>query len=565
VGVSAHRVRMVSALTNAWRYPRGPSVALVSERVACASLTGAFAAFLVAFGPAPGDAAVHLYRTFLVRHGALLWDNFWYAGHYPLASYSLLYYLPAAVVGNLPLVIAASVVSTLLFASIARREWGSASVWPSRVFAVCAAAPLFTGLYSYSVAFAAMLGVLRALQSRRTALALVLAGLTLGFSPLAFAFLCLILVSILAVRRRVTPSALGLGVGLALLAGFQLVVLWVFPSGGTYPFHAANLVGVLGVSLLGALLARRARNGQILAAFFVLWGASSILLSVVSTPIGDNWTRLDEFAFPLMLLTASLAGFRPRWLVAVALAGAFAYTITPNLMLIPYRLDNRPAAEHFWQPAIQFLQRHAQPGYRVEAVPTAAHWESYWIPRSGFALARGWYRQLDVVDNPALYSTQLGPAAYRHWLRSEAVEYVLLPSTRLDFEAAPREAQLLRSGESGLIVAYRGRGWTIYRLPHPTPLITGPGQAHVLTFGHTRIDGTVSTPGRYLLRAHYIPFWQTSGPVCLRRGPDRMTWLDVTRPGPFSLKVASAGKALLLAADVEHEESCNDAAPARRG
>ena len=143
------------------------------------------------------------------------------------------------------------------------------------MFAVCAAAPLFIGLYSYAVAVATMLGVLRALQSRRTALAIVLAVLTLGFSPLAFAFLCLILVSIIAVRRRVTPSTVTLGAGLALLAGLQLVVLRLFPSGGTYPFHAANLAGVLGVSLLGALLARRARNGQILGAFFMLWGASS--------------------------------------------------------------------------------------------------------------------------------------------------------------------------------------------------------------------------------------------------------------------------------------------------
>jgi hypothetical protein len=549
----------VPEVTNTWRQQHGPYAELVSERLVCAALTGTFGALLLAFGPSPGDAAVHLYRTFLVRHGTLLWDNFWYAGHYPLASYSLLYYLPAAVVGNVPLVMAAAVISTLLFASIASREWGSASIWPSRVFAVCAAAPLFTGLYSYSAAVATMLGVLRALQSRRTAPAMGLAVLTLGFSPLAFAFLCLILLSIIAVRRRVTPSALALGAVLAVLAGFQVVVLRLFPSGGTYPFHAANLAGVLGVSLLGALLARRARNGQILGAFFVLWGASSIVLSFVPTPIGGNWTRLGEFAFPLMLLTALLAGFRPRLLVALALAGAFAYTLTPNLLLIPYRLDNRPAAEHFWRPALQFLRRHEQPGYRVEVVPTAAHWESYWIPRSGFALARGWYRQLDIVDNPALYSKQLDSTAYQGWLRSEAVEYVLLPSTRLDFEAAPREAQLLRSGSSGLQVAYRSRNWTIYREPHPTPLITGPGQAHVLAFGHTRIDGTVAASGRYLLRINYIPFWQASRNVCLRRDPDGMTWLDVRRPGRFSLKVAPTGKALLLAADVEPQGSCNAA------
>src|SRR5262245_65758658 len=116
------------------------------QQLVCAALTAAVAFQLLVFGPAPGDAAVHLYRTFLVRSGALVWDNFWYEGHYPLASYSLLYYLPAALVGNLPLVLAAAVASTILFASIARHEWGDAALWPSRVFAVCAAAPLFTGL-----------------------------------------------------------------------------------------------------------------------------------------------------------------------------------------------------------------------------------------------------------------------------------------------------------------------------------------------------------------------------------------------------------------------------------
>ena len=139
-----------------------------------------------------GDAPVHLYRTFLVRDGALVWDNFWYAGTYPLASYSLLYYLPAALVGNLPLVFFAAVASTVLFASIALREWGTAALWPSRVFGVLAAAPMFTGLYAYSLGFAAMLATLKLLQLRRLWLAAVLAALTVGFSPLAFAFLCLI-------------------------------------------------------------------------------------------------------------------------------------------------------------------------------------------------------------------------------------------------------------------------------------------------------------------------------------------------------------------------------------
>ena len=115
------------------------------------------------------------------------------------------------------------------------------------------------------------------------------------------------------------------------------------------------------------------------------------------------------------------------------------------------------------------MKRHSAPGFRVEVVPTAAHWESYWIPRAGIALARGFYRQTDIVDNPLFYSGRLDAANYRRWLRAQAVDYVLLPATKLDPVGAPREARLLRSGVAGLTVAFRDRNWTIYRVERSDP------------------------------------------------------------------------------------------------
>src|SRR3954469_15895561 len=97
------------------------------------------------------DAPAHLYRTLLVRDGSPLWDNLWFGGHYPLASYSFLYYLPAAVVGNRPLVIAGAIVAAALFASVVDAEWPAVGRWPARIFAVLAAGPLFTGTYSYAL------------------------------------------------------------------------------------------------------------------------------------------------------------------------------------------------------------------------------------------------------------------------------------------------------------------------------------------------------------------------------------------------------------------------------
>jgi len=87
-------------------------------------------------GPAGGDAPAHLYRTYLVRHDVFVWDNFWFAGHYPIASYSLLYYFFASVVGNVRLTVAAIVLSAALFSAITRKEWGRDAYWPALVFAV---------------------------------------------------------------------------------------------------------------------------------------------------------------------------------------------------------------------------------------------------------------------------------------------------------------------------------------------------------------------------------------------------------------------------------------------
>jgi hypothetical protein len=527
------------------------------ELLLAGALTAAFAALVHAVGPAPGDAPVHLYRTFLVRDGALIWDNFWYAGTYPLASYSLLYYLPAALVGNLPLVFAAAVASTVLFSSLALRQWGRAALWPSRVFGVLAAAPLFTGLYAYSLGFATMLGTLKLLQLRRFRLAALVAALTVGFSPLAFVFLCLVVGSYAVWRRQISVRYLWFGIGLGAAAGIELAALVLFPGGtGTFPFHWIDFVGVLGVTSLGVLLARQSRRAGPLVAFYALWGLGSVVVYVVPTPLGDNWTRLSAFVFPVMLLTASLAGFRPRRLVVLALAAAFVYNVVPYALLVPSRLDNQTQQASFWQPAIGFLRTHEQPGYRVEVVPTAEHWEADWIPKAGFPLARGWYRQVDETDNPVLYSKHLDAASYRHWLRTAAVKYILLTRTApLDWDGGPREASILRSPRSGFEVVFQSRNWTIYELPHATPLLTGPahpvvsafgqpvirgrGAAHpvVTSFGHTAIRGRVFAAGRYLLRAHYNPYWRLKGAGCVARGPDKMTVLDLPRPEQFALAV----------------------------
>jgi hypothetical protein len=507
------------------------------ELMLAALLTGSVAMLLHVFGPAPGDAPAHLYRTLLVRQGVFFWDNLWFAGNYPFASYSLLYYPPAALVGNLPLVFAAAVASTALFCSIAYREWGDATLWPCRVFGVLAAAPLFTGLYSYSLGFAAMLAALWAFQRRRVWLGATLSALTLGFSPLAFLFLCLLLLAFAVAHRRFDVRALktaGLLVG---IASIEAIVMGLFPSKGIYPFNIYDMLCVVALCTLGALLARHARNGRVIGAFFVLWGLASLFCYLVQTPVGDNVTRLRAFVLPVVLLTAILARFRPRPLAILALVGALGYNVVPMLMLVPYRLDSRPASAAFWRPAIAYLHRHSGPNFRVEVVPTAAHWEAYWLPRSGLPLARGWYRQLEIADNPTLFHGRLTPVVYRAWLAEMGVKYVLLPATKLDPGDSHPEAVLLRSGAAGLEPVFATRTGTIYALAHPSPLLTGPGPSRVTALGHENVSGWVGRGGRYLLRVRYSSYWQLKPrSACFRATSNGMMTLTLARPGAWTLR-----------------------------
>jgi hypothetical protein len=506
--------------------------ALLAGGLACIG-----ALLLVALAPPTGDAPAHLYRTLLVEQGVLVWDNLWYGGHYPLASYSLLYYVPAALVGNLPLVFAAVVLSAAFFASLVEREWGAAGHWPARAFGVLAAGPIFVGTYSYALGLAAGLGALYALQRGRRWPAAGAAALTLGFSPLAFVFLCLMLFALVLARRRARHTLLFAG-AIAAIAAVQLAALVFFPSSGPYPFRLLELGAVLGVSVLGAALASRARHGGLLAAFFLVWGGASIAMFLVATPVGENLTRLRSIVFPLMLLTAFVARFSPRWLTVLALSVALTYNVAPYAAPLLERTDVRPAHRAFWAPALDFLAQRSGPDYRVEVVPTFDHWEAYWLPQAGIPLARGWYRQIDIARNELFYEKPLTPAGFRTWLRRMGVRFVLLPRTRLGQKGEEREAALLRSGRSGLSPVFADANATIYELPEADPILTGPGRPRITRLDHSRIEGVLTEPGVFTIKVRYTRYWRVrAGAICVERIAGGMTRLRATQPGRFALAV----------------------------
>lgn len=501
---------------------------------------------LVLFGPPPGDLPAHLYRTGLVEDGVLVWDTFWYAGHYPLFTYSLLYYFPAALVGNDVVALVSVVVAAALFASLAEREWGEAARWPARVFAVVACGPLFTGTYPYAAGLAAALGALKALQLGRRWTSVGLAALTLGLSPLAFLYLCLAVVAVFLGRRpRLDGSTLAVGGSLLLLGLLQGALLLLYSEEAEYPFfRLEELVSVILLSAACAALALRAEHGRLLAAVFGLWALAAVVAYAVPSPIGENVTRLRGVVLPLALLAAAIAAYRPRWLAGFAVAGALAFTLVPYVGAALHRTDTRSGEAAFWQPAVDFLAENRSPGERVEVVPTRDHWEAYWLPRAGIPLARGWYRQLDIAQNPLFYEEPLAPDAYRAWLEGLGVRWVLLPDTQLGRIGEEREAALLRSGAAGLEQVARAGDVTIYEVPDAVPILTGLGEARLTALGHDRVEGEVGTPGVYRLAVRWTPTWRVeAGDVCLREGEDGMTEVVARSSGPFVLGVSALPRA----------------------
>ncbi len=510
---------------------------IVREAVLAALLALGGATLLNLLTPPPDDASAHLYRALLVSRNSFLWDNLWYAGDYPLVSYSMLLYLPQEYMGPAMAALIAVVVSAALFAVLVIGRWGAPARWGSRAFGLLSLGPLFTGGYAYAVGAMVMLLCLIALQHRRHGLGFALGAITLGVSPLAFVFLGLILTAVWLEHRRFDPRTIVVAAWLAALVVVQAAIGWLFPSEGVYPFLVGHLLAVLGISVLGIELARRRPETRLIMWLLILWAVGALLLYAVPTPVGDNLARLRYFAFPMLAIAAAAAAWRPRLLVVAALVASCAYGALPDLVDAVNRSDSRPTQEAFWTPAVAFLAANHDPDYRVEVVQTRGRWEAFWIPEAGYPLVRGWYRQVDLAENPVLYQSELSAWEFQSWLRSRAVKYVLLPDTPLDSEGAEAEAELLRSGRSGLELVERRGAWSFYALRDPTPLLTGPGDAGITEHGHAQLRGVVSEPGLYTLRVRWMPYWETGGVAdCVSAGPQGNTLVRMSAPGPFSIR-----------------------------
>jgi hypothetical protein len=130
------------------------------------------------------------------------------------------------------------------------------------------------------------------------------------------------------------------------------------------------------------------------------------------------------------------------------------------------------------------------------------------------------------------------------------------------------EAKLLASGRSGLIRVFAAGDGSIYELPHPTPILTGPAVSAITFQNHSEIDGWVARAGTYRLRVRFTPVWTLRpGALCLAPGVNGMTTLHVSHSGAFSLQAAEGpGEVLSIAFPDKRNRAatCSTSLPAGR-
>jgi hypothetical protein len=490
---------------------------LAREALLCAAAAAIVAALLAWLGPPGSDLAAHAYqRTIFIEHGFTLWNNFWYAGRYSFITYSLLYYPLAAWLGIKLLAVATIALAALAFSAIVWREWGAASRWSSRSFAVVWAGIVLSAAFPFALGIALALLAIWALQRGNRWRFAALAALTLAASPVAFLLLAIVVVAIALARRRwswVPFAAIA-------LVGLTEVVLWrLFPGGGNYPFSLAELAAGVVFCTLGLVCTWRVESLRPLRFVFALYLVALVTSYLVPSALGENIARLRYVAIPLAVLIFSVRRWRPLPLALGALVLAVSWNVSPLAASFANGQADTTAKKSSWVPAIDFLRANMDSDYRVEAVDTSAHWASVYLAEAGIPIARGWFRQDDFPQNEVLYS-KLGARAYLAWLRGLGVEYVVLTNAPPDY-GARAEAALLRSGHSGLGPVFRTRTLTIYAVPYPRAIVTGPGAPMLLRLTQSRIRLSVSQGGTYRLAVRWSPYWHASD-GCLSKGQDGM-------------------------------------------
>jgi len=507
------------------------------------ALSAALAALMLAWNPQVGDLAAQVFRTELFeRAGLAIWNGAWYGGHYTL-TYSVLFPPLASLLGPQLVGTISVVASAYLFDRLVRDRWGEAARLATLWFAAGVVTLLADGQLTFALGVAFGLASLRALQLDRTNLALLASAACALSSPVAAAFLAgALLVGVMErcvdAKRESRGGTRGPVLWSALIVlALTLVPNLVFPGAGEFPFAFSSFVAIplwCG-SALYVTRGLREEERQLrwtIAAYLL----ASTVVWLIPNAMGGNAVRLGAL-FGGPVLAAVVLSRRPRvapWFLALFMAGGLYWQLTASVAQIARSVGDPSTSPAYFQPVAKWLGEHGGAAVRIEVPPTANHWESAYLANR-FDLARGWLRQLDTTRDDIFYvERRLTPAAYRHWLRQNAVSYVALPDAPLDYSSLA-ERRLILAGPPFLDLRWSSPHWRVYAVRDPAPIVEpAPGAAaRVRWIGHKSFGLDVSRPGDFLVRVKFTPYWSLArGSGCIHRRGE-WTLLRAARPGPY--------------------------------
>src|SRR5439155_6905720 len=134
----------------------------------------------------------------------------------------------------------------------------------------------------------------------------------------------------------------------------------------------------------------------------------------------------------------------------------------------------------------------------------------------------------------------------------------LVTRTRCALCRAHRRAARLRRTRRVGAAAERPVGTgTVYAVPSPRPIVTGPAAARVVALTQQRVRIELSRRGRYRLAIRYSAYWHAQGP-CITQGRDGMTIVAASRGGRYDLEFDVDAGGLLAALKGEPRRRCTE-------
>lgn len=512
-------------------------------------------ALLLEFGPVAIDQAAHFHlQSIFDSHGFALWDNTWYLGRYSFVNYSFAFYLFGFLLGIKVVAVLSVAVSVGAMSMIADRVLAGTLSGFQRLPLLFFPFMVLTGAWPFLLGTAFFLLAFYFYLTGRRVLFAFFALWTLLASPLALLGLILAIVSgetpfALMFERKVLKalkllfSSFYLYV-VAILGLAELISMRIFPDHGFYPYWWTDLFLVEVFSAVCFLMVPGEFSHKVRLRFLiVIYGVLNLVAFELRSDLGSNAARIVDFAFPGVALLLVQRKFRPRFVSFLLLFLALVWNVLPIFQVIG-TLGAPSSNGSYWSALKPALSRYVRPGSRVEVVDSVNHLGAYYLPKMGFPVVRGWFRQDDFPQNALLYSNSpLTSTEYRTWLEDSGASVVLLPQGPYDF-SSQKEAELLSSGQSGLIQLASKNGVRLFAVPGSPTVVRSPDGAYInAKVGLENVEFYAPKPGIYRLSIFYSPYFvAANGSVC-RNAEGMISW-KVNRSGSnrleFQLSVAKA-------------------------